>query len=597
MNYLKKYYAPDTTVGVRLELDANDGINSMKELKKQIKDAQLEVIQMQEKFGETSKEAINAAKRVNELKDRIKDANEVVDLFDPGKKFQAATNAINGLVGGFTALTGAMGLLGVESENVQKQILKVQSALALSQGLSTIADSAKDFKRLGDTIVNTLGKGGAIGLAIAGVAALGVAIWNSVTGAEKLTEKQKTLNDVNAEAAKIYAQERMELEKNVRVLNNENTPRAEKISVIKKLQDQYPQYFNNLKLEGNQVTGLTEGYAKLIRVMELKARAAAASNLLQKQEQELLEKGFELGITTEEQGLKLLNALENSTGEYDGLLAAKGREILNRRNFLKKIITETDEEIKKLDGKKQIVQGGGKGTKTDQKEDNINIRGIDPVAQVLAAEREAERQRLEETKARRFEDLDNARLIDAGKIESMRQVTMSEEQMALARIEIAERERAAKINAAMAIGSALGTLADLVGKQTAAGKVLGIAQATINTFIGATEVLRAKSTLPEPFGTIAKIANVAAIIASGIAAVKNIVKVQVPGAGSGGGASIPSAQAATAPLQPQNVAQRTRLDADQLNQIGNATVRAFVVESDVTGSQQRIRRLNRAARI
>ena len=155
---------------------------------------------------------------------------------------------------------------------------------------------------------------------------------------------------------------------------------------------------------------------------------------------------------------------------------------------------------------------------------------------------------------------------------------------------------ALQIEKAQAIGNALGTLADLVGKQTAAGKALGIAQATINTWIGATEVLRAKSVLPEPAATISKIINVAAIIASGIKAIKNIVKVQVPGGGGagGGGGSVPSAPA---PLAPQAQVTNTMLNQGQLNQIGNAAVRAFVVESDVTNNQQRIRRLNRAARI
>jgi len=171
-----------------------------------------------------------------------------------------------------------------------------------------------------------------------------------------------------------------------------------------------------------------------------------------------------------------------------------------------------------------------------------------------------------------------------------------EENATKRKIELAEEERRAKVTAAQSIGNALGALSDLVGKETAAGKVLGIAQATINTFIGATEVLRAKSVLPEPFGTISKIANVAAIIATGLAAVKNIVKTPVPGSYSGGGGNVPTTSQVT-PLQPQIQNTNTLLNQNQLNQIGNATVRAFVVESDVTNNQERIRRLNRASRI
>jgi ribosomal protein S13 len=137
------------------------------------------------------------------------------------------------------------------------------------------------------------------------------------------------------------------------------------------------------------------------------------------------------------------------------------------------------------------------------------------------------------------------------------------------------------------------SLGSIVGEQTAAGKALGIASALINTYIGASEVIRAKSTLPEPFGTINKIANVAAIVATGIKSVRAITSVQVPGAAGGGGQNINSNIAA--PLAPQ--ASVTTLNQAQVNQIGNIAAKAYVVESDVTGNQERIRRLNRAARI
>jgi len=39
------------------------------------------------------------------------------------------------------------------------------------------------------------------------------------------------------------------------------------------------------------------------------------------------------------------------------------------------------------------------------------------------------------------------------------------------------------------------------------------------------------------------------------------------------------------------------LNQGQINQLSSATNRAFVLESDVTGNQERIQRLNRAARI
>ena len=176
-----------------------------------------------------------------------------------------------------------------------------------------------------------------------------------------------------------------------------------------------------------------------------------------------------------------------------------------------------------------------------------------------------------------------------------------EQQAADAKKKIAEEERNLRVGAAYDIADASMALSSILGEQTAAGKALGVASALINTYVGASEVIRAKSVLPEPFGTINKIASVAAIIATGLKTVKSITSVQVPSSkgasGGGGGASVsmPSMASVAAPLSPQ--AQTTTLNQEQVNQIGNVAARAFVVESDVTGNQERIQRLSRAARI
>jgi hypothetical protein len=89
-------------------------------------------------------------------------------------------------------------------------------------------------------------------------------------------------------------------------------------------------------------------------------------------------------------------------------------------------------------------------------------------------------------------------------------------------------------------GNSIGQLSELVGKDTVAGKALGIAQATINTYQGVTEALKQKSTLPSPFDVVAKVINVATILASGFKAVKSITAVQVPTPPSAGTVSAPA---------------------------------------------------------
>lgn len=136
------------TLNGKVVLDSKGAEVPLRNIKKELKDAQLELITINKIFGETSQQAIDCAKKIATLKDEIGDAKALTEAFSPDKKFQAFSQAINGVVGGFTALQGAVGLFGAESENLQKTLVKVQSALALSQGLSAITESFDAFKNL-----------------------------------------------------------------------------------------------------------------------------------------------------------------------------------------------------------------------------------------------------------------------------------------------------------------------------------------------------------------------------------------------------------------------------------------------------------------
>ena len=156
-----------------------------------------------------------------------------------------------------------------------------------------------------------------------------------------------------------------------------------------------------------------------------------------------------------------------------------------------------------------------------------------------------------------------------------------------------------KRDALKGTGEALNAVGEIIGKQTIAGKALGTATALINTFLGITEIWRNKTVLPEPFGTISKVAATVTAAASGFAAVRGIMRTQVPGGGGGSGQSIPSVSTATAPLQPQSLGMQ--LNSASIQGIGNAAAggvnRAFVLDSDINDSQERQARLQRAARL
>jgi hypothetical protein len=64
-------------------------------------------------------------------------------------------NAIGGVASGFSAVQGVMGLVGVESEEVEQAMLRVQSAMALSQGLEGLKSARIAFKQLGVAVKST----------------------------------------------------------------------------------------------------------------------------------------------------------------------------------------------------------------------------------------------------------------------------------------------------------------------------------------------------------------------------------------------------------------------------------------------------------
>jgi hypothetical protein len=176
----------------------------VKPLKKQLREATQELQLARQRYGEFSTEAVNAAKKVATIRDSIEDANEASQLFDPGKRFQALTTAAATAAGGIAAAQGALALFGSQSEDVEKALLKVQGALALSQGLSQLKDIGKVGEQLKTSFKGlTVGVNGFKKALIAtGIGALVVAVgllvtyWDDILGlVNGVGSEQKKLNE------------------------------------------------------------------------------------------------------------------------------------------------------------------------------------------------------------------------------------------------------------------------------------------------------------------------------------------------------------------------------------------------------------------
>jgi hypothetical protein len=663
----------DTVVAASLTLNAEQANQSVKTFKSQLREAQQSLVAITEKFGDTSKEAAIAAKRVAELKDRMGDANKLVDGFNPDRKFQAFSNALSGVAGGFAALQGVMALVGAESEDVQKSLLKVQAALAISQGVNNILELRDTFKQLGTVIqastvyqkANNL-----ITLAAAAIQKLFTGAVNQTSFAFKALKGAIIATGIGALIIAVGF-----LIEKIQEWTSSTDDQEKAQERLKAATDQL-----NESLEFS--TNLQNRYTKE-NIAQAKARGAAESEL-QKIERQGFEsriffaetalrdakaKGvdtlqFEERLSVEKQNLRIFDfeqqgkLLEKQT---DLAKKARDKELADakaaREKFLQERMTneqQAEEQIKKLRIQAQLDAIKDEDERNKQRillenrlererVNNLNLSGATKIKliQEINNQEEAELDRLENEKTEKQKERDAERIeagmkviqdaielrrlqiqaqnelqleIDAGQRTALEQQLFEldawykEKQKIAGDNEILQNELTADyerqrtlivkteaLNRLQIVSGILGKASELFGKQTAAGKVLAIAEATINTYAGATLALREKSTLPQPFSTIQKIASVALIIATGLKSINAIAKAKVPG---GGGGSAPSFSAdAAAPLTPTPQVGTTALDQASLNQIGNATVRAFVVEADVTNNQERIIRLNRQARL
>ena len=195
------------------------------------------------------------------------------------------------------------------------------------------------------------------------------------------------------------------------------------------------------------------------------------------------------------------------------------------------------------------------------------------------------------------QDLFNAKLI------SEREYNKRVAQLTKNRIDLDAAERQAKEANAQAIGGILGALSGLAEQGTALQKGLALGQVAIDTgtAISALVANSAKNPLNSvSFGSAGALQYATGLIQilTNIAKAKSIIQ-SVPGGSSGAGGSAQLAGLSTsAPVAPTfTPAAPTALDATSLNTISNVVARAYVVESDISGSQKRIKRIENAARI
>jgi hypothetical protein len=530
-----------TVIALEATMNASGAEGSVKSLKAQLREAQAEVATMADKFGLTSDAAQKAAKKAAELKDAIGDAKLLTDAFNPDAKFKSFSNAISGVVGGFSALQGAQALFGDQSEDLAKTLAKVQGAMALSQGINSVLEAKDAFKVLGGVIkTNVVGAFSTLRGAIisTGLGALVVALGLVINyfsdmsdAADKAAESTKKLN----EETKRYSDEGLKGE-------TDYLERSQKLDIAKA---------KNRGASEKEIFNLEQQYRQL-----------------------------------------KINSLQRHYDEIKGVDAKAAQETLNQIKNLQNEIQVAELDFETTHKKKKEVK------KVEQKQDSEQLIKATQASETLMLDIELERiNTIEQAESDAFDESFLNYQEDLQMKEDMASAEYQLEwDLYLAKKKLTEQEKENKLKAASEIANSSMALAELIGKQTAVGKGLAIAATTIETYSAAQSAY--KRGLEVPYvGMVLGPLNAAIAVAQGIQRIKAITAVKIPGGGGGGGnmPSLSGAGGVGAPIGPQMGA--TALQQAQINAVGNAAVQAFVLESDVSGNQERIERLNRAARI
>ena len=534
------------TETIKINFDIQNA--SINELDKELASINDELRDMSQNDPGFDQKAKEAAKLTNQLNK----ANAAAEGFTDDKKFLAADGAIKAMAGAVQGVVGALGLLGIESEVFGEFEKKAASAISVGLGIKDLSEGFRDIKKSGILAtlqVQIFGKATKAALIATGIGAFIVLLGTVVTYWEDIVDFIEGADRAQA--------------KFVEGLNS--------------------------SLEIEQLT-----YSVLESQISLKE--AAGQSTLDDNKELLKSLDTQIAITDQliaQKKLKLIDQKEQNKTDLDfseklasvWALISKGAE--SASDSIKSFSSEVGEntvltmkEILELERQqnankeKRIEVQGTVNTLTE-----VENRGIERTASAItsvgvakSSTGEITATTLDETTAKQIQ----ANQLDKLAIESA--------------AELEEREYA-KGEAMYATGEAMGALGTIIGQETKAGKALASAQALINTYLGVTEVLKQKSTLPSPFDVIVKVANVATILASGLAAVKNINSVPVTetGTASGGGGGINQTAAQPPAIDLGPVAAAASAPESQGVQ---STVRAYVLTGDVNSSQEANARLN-----
>jgi chemotaxis protein histidine kinase CheA len=614
--------AIEKVIDIKIQGNADEAVGS---LRSQLRAAQAEVAELSAKFGATSQEAINAAKRAGQLKDQIGDAKALTDAFNPDAKFKSLSASLAGVAGGFAVVQGSMALLGTESEEVEKTLLKVQGAMALSQGLQTIGESVDSFKQLGAvvksyTIVQRISTAaqavfnavmaanpiGAVVVAVTALIAAGYALVKMFQASSEETKRSEAAHKALGKELKTQ----VEAQKNATIEADLSRDAQLKMA---KASGKSADEIRKLSVElANQEVAQKIANAQTLRAIAIEAIRVANLEDASESQKTLAKNALkEFNDANEAAKTALINRrkllIDNRAAELQEQTDAtrkandKANEAADKKSEKEKEKRKKEredylkdaEELESLKAKleqNRLDKEAEVKKKADEIQQGLQDNALTP-AQRLQKKYDEERAILEAAHQSTLL-LDAKFYTDKKALEAAD--TANKQKNAETQEQIEKRKQQAREQYLAAGANTLKQAASLLGEATGAGKALAIAATTIDTYQSATAAYKSLAGIPVVGPALGGIAAGVAV-AAGLANVKKILAVKVPGGGGGGG-NVPSGGGA--PSAPQfNVVGNSGVNqlADVMNTQQQTPVKAYVVPSDVTTGQSLDRNIIRNA--
>jgi hypothetical protein len=584
---------------------------NFRDLNKQIQAYQTIALQA----GRESAVGKEALSKAAALKDQMVDLqNETKRLSDDNKNLQGAIGIGTGVLAGFTAYQGALGMIGVESKDLQKTMVKLQAAQSALNGIVQL-QTAFQKESAAMLLINTLRtkaataanvvfnavmKANPIGLIITAITALIAGITALIMNFEAITNWLGITDD----AAETLHQE------NLRRTEEFIEQQGKRIDAISKERDEI-EGIRKFEVEMMKARGDSEeNIFKAVRKNRLERIKSNNEFQVQvKQQNDALISQFKLlqqsGDLTDEQA-KEINAQIEKNNETIRAAKTESKTLLQEIK-LDDVTTTREAEDEKAKIRKeafekrkaQIIAEMDEEARLRRDADNFLKEYEERKAlekelkdKELLEDIERERALTDEIQA----SLDAELAVEEAKVDAAIEADNKKKELAEAELQRERELQSAKLELAGATLQGIGNLVNAFAGENEEqqkrafniSKAISIAQATIDTYKGATAAFA--STAASPLGIAnpaAPFIAAAAAVAAGLANVATIARQQYGGGGSGGtggGAGASNPPAGLSNPATFNVVGNT--GANQLAQtLGQQPLQAYVVAGDVTSAQ------------